>query len=193
VDPTSSPISAVREGVERSQQRVRDKVARNSWRDLSAGGVTEAMEIDDGEVWRKHSDELIRFAATLVGRSDAEDVLAIAFCAATSTPAWPSITNQRAYLFRAVTNHAHRHRRALQRRLCREIRASPHEPVEDKEMEIDILNALGTHSVRQRAVLWLTYWLGLTTRQTGEILSLSNRTVERALNDARAKLRKTLQ
>ena len=65
---------------------------------------------DDGATYVKYAAELIRFAAVLVGPSDAEDLFSTA---AFTAERWPSIENRRAYLFRAVLHEASKHRRAL--------------------------------------------------------------------------------
>jgi RNA polymerase sigma factor (sigma-70 family) len=151
------------------------------------------MHDDDGEVWDKHSAELIRFATTLVGPADAEDLLSMAFLAAVSSPSWPTVTNRRAYLFRAVANHAHRHRRSYRRRLEREIRAAsalpPHEP---STSDLDVLIALQRLTVRRRATIWLAYWLDLTPAEIAVTLSVSQRSVERDLQSSRRQLKRIL-
>jgi DNA-directed RNA polymerase specialized sigma24 family protein len=56
----------------------------------------------DEEIYRRHADELIRFATTLVVAGSAEDVLSRAILKAMTSHSWQTVTEHRAYLFRAV-------------------------------------------------------------------------------------------
>ena len=49
------------------------------------------MDSRDEETYRKHADELIRFATTLVGTASAEDVFAGAVLKAMTSQSWPVI------------------------------------------------------------------------------------------------------
>lgn len=147
------------------------------------------MRSDDGELWAKHAGELIRFATMLVGPADAEDLLTIAFLAATSSPAWPEVTNRRAYLFRSVANHAHKHRRAYARRLDRELRTAAPATEPDETARTEVLAALQHLTTRQRAVVWLSYWLDLAPVDVADTLGVSQRSVERELQHARTRLK----
>jgi RNA polymerase sigma-70 factor (ECF subfamily) len=147
------------------------------------------MRSDDGELWAKHSGELIRFATMLVGPADAEDLLTTAFLDATGSRSWPEVTDRRAYLFRSVANHAHKHRRAYARRLDRELRAAVPDVAADETARTDVLAALQRLTTRQRAVVWLTYWLDLTPTGVADTLGISQRSVERELQHARTRLK----
>lgn len=149
------------------------------------------MEAVVGELWEKHAEELMRFATTLVGPFDAEDVLSSAFVAAVSSSGWGEVRNQRAYLFRAVASHAsklHRSRSARQRRELLVAGA----PSSTDVGEVEALSLLGSLTVRQRAVAWMAYWLDATPAEIAETLSMSKRTVERELSAARRLLRGAL-
>ena len=58
-------------------------------------------------LWRTHADELVRFATVLVGPSDAPDIVTDVFMRSQTVLGLATITNARAYLFRAVTNRAY--------------------------------------------------------------------------------------
>ncbi len=103
----------------------------------------------DDELYRKHADELIRFASSLVGPSLAEDVLAGAVASALSSPSWPSVVNKRAFLFRCVISEAARHARSAQRRLRRERRVADAEAVHDRRLDRDVIDAMLALSTRQ--------------------------------------------
>jgi DNA-directed RNA polymerase specialized sigma24 family protein len=115
----------------------------------------------DAEVYRKYADELIRFCSALAGPSGAEDLLATAFVKALATPRWAAVDNKRAYLYRVVLNEAVRARRDTSRRLEREARTSVTEAVHSSAADVDVIAALVRLSVRQRAVVFLTYWADL--------------------------------
>jgi hypothetical protein len=112
----------------------------------------------DAELYRKYADELIRFCSALVGPSGAEDLLAAAVVKALAAPRWAGVDNKRAYLYRVVLNEAYRARRDTARRLEREARSAGTEAVHNTAVDRDVVTALLRLSVRQRAVVFLTYW-----------------------------------
>lgn len=146
----------------------------------------------DAELYRKHADELIRFASTLVGPSLAEDVLSGAVASALASPSWSSVMNKRAFLFRCVATEAARHARSAQRRLRRERRVADAEAVQDRHLDGDVIAAMLALSTRQRAVVYVTFWLDLTVRDAAEFLGMSERTVERDLARSRRILERKL-
>jgi DNA-directed RNA polymerase specialized sigma24 family protein len=81
---------------------------------------------------------------------------------------WQSVTEHRAYLFRAVFNEALGTKRSDHRRCARETTAAPHEDVETTYVRIEVADAMSQLSVRQRSVLFLAYWLDLTVRRLPE-------------------------
>lgn len=163
------------------------------WRSIGSGGVTWAMvQTDDAEIYRKHASELIRFANALAGPSGAEDLLASAVVRAMHSPRWSTIENKRAYLFRAVLNESMRERRSRDRRLRREARAASPDRFEQSIADADVLIAVSRLSVRQRAVVFLTYWSDLEPSTVAELIGVSQRTVERELTNARRHLERIL-
>lgn len=99
-----------------------------------------------------------------------------------------------AYLFRAVYNEALRLRRRAALRRAREPVSSVALPerTEDLLPRPDIRGALLGLSVRQRAVVVLTYWLDLSPARIAKMLGVSTGTVKRHLARARAHLREVL-
>src|SRR5688572_25536381 len=89
-----------------------------------SGGVSVVMDAgdSDAEVYEKYAEELIRFSTSLVGPSDAPDVLSMAVVQALASSQWAGVSNRRAYLYRSVLNAARSRRRAEQRRRARETR-----------------------------------------------------------------------
>lgn len=144
------------------------------------------------ELYEKHALELSRFASTLVGPSGAEDLVSAVFVRLISSDSLREVTNQRAYLFRAVLNEARSQHRSTQRRLAREAAvASEHLGVAEPQ-DADVLRALARLSVRQRAVLWLAYWMDAPVSEIGSWLKVSTRTVERELRAGKELLEKEL-
>ncbi len=145
-------------------------------------------ELTDDEVYRKYADELMRFAAALAGPSGAEDLVASAVARALAAPRWRLVDNKRAYLYRIVFNEGSRVRRDTARRLKREVMTAPRELFDDGPVDVDLRSALRVLSVRQRAVVFFTYWGDLAPAQIAELLDASLRTVERDLSAAKKKL-----
>lgn len=146
----------------------------------------------DEEIYRKHADDLVRFATGVVGPFDAQDVVTDAWLKATRAKAWPSVTNHRAYLYRTVLNTARNSYRGTLRRRLREQRAATSEIAYPVETDVDVLNALDRLSERQRAVTVLAYWESMTTNEISEALDISQGSVKRHLGRAKAILKKIL-
>jgi RNA polymerase sigma factor (sigma-70 family) len=150
-------------------------------------GVVRAES--DADLYRRLAPDLIRFAAALVGPSDAEDLLGSAVTKVIASARWVGVANKRAYLYRMLVNEAHKWRRTTSRRSARELRIVRRDAVElELGLDPDVLVALKRLSVRQRAVIHLTYWADLSPRQVAETLDTSLRTVERELTTARTRL-----
>jgi RNA polymerase sigma-70 factor (ECF subfamily) len=147
---------------------------------------------DQNEIYRRHSDELTRYATALVGPFEAPDVVTDAVVHAFGSPAWPTVHNQRAYLYRAVLNRAHSVRRSDARRARRERATAVADRVAPPESSIDAHRALAGLSAKQRAIVYLTYWDDLTPAQIGALLDVSEGTVRKQLARAREQLRRTL-
>lgn len=154
----------------------------------------EATDVDDAALYERVAPELIRFATALVGRVDAPDVLSGAIVKALATPAWPAVTDRRAYLYRSVYNEAQTWLRRAGRRPVLEARAARATPDrwELPALRPDVRDAVAALSVRQRAVIVLTYWADLDPRSIAERLGISEGSVRRHLARARARLREVL-
>lgn len=148
--------------------------------------------MDPEEVYRKHADELVRFATGLVGPFDAQDVVSEACLRAFASDRWREVRDPRAYLYRAVLNRARSERRSLQRRRLREERTAQPESVAVTEPDLDVLEAVSQLSLRQRAVVMLTYWEDLPPHEVAERLGISEGSVRRHLARARQRLREWL-
>lgn len=158
------------------------------------------FDTSDADLYERLAPELTHFATTLVGPSGAEDLLATAVMNALTSPRWPAIDNKRAYLYRCLVNEAHKQRRSTSRRLEREVRTTRRATAggvtdagpDRAALDPTVLDALRQLTVRQRAVIYLTYWSDLTPKQVATTLDSSSRTVERDLANARTRLEELL-
>jgi RNA polymerase sigma-70 factor (ECF subfamily) len=151
------------------------------------------MSLDAESVYRRHAEELTRFATGLVGPWEAADVVSEAMIRCLRTPGWSDVVDQKGYLYRAVFNQAHQLSRTRIRRAARELifyrsRATPTE----FELRPEVWKAVRQLSVRQRAVIALTYWDDLTPAQIADRLGLTEGSVRRHLARARVHLRRVL-
>ena len=158
-----------------------------------AVGSVDRLDSDE-ETYRRHSAELMRFATALVGPSEAADVLSDAFVQVLSSPAWPTVRDRRAYLFRAVLNAARASGRSRARRAAREAKAARLAWTQDAGTSTvaDFIAVLGQLSERQRAVVFLTYWEELTPQRVAGLSGISEGSVRRHLARGRSTLREVL-
>lgn len=153
--------------------------------------VTSLEAASDAELYRQHAPELVRFAAVLVG-DDAEDVVASAFARCMSAEGWAGVENHRAYLFRAVANEARSLQRSAVRRRVREQRVAVDGIIEVGVPRPEVWEAVESLSIRQRAVVYLTYWHDMSDVMVAEHLGIGSGSVRRHLARAKDTLRKVL-
>ena len=144
------------------------------------------------EAYEKYSEELIRFATGLVGPSDAGDLVMDAMMRCIYSSRWPSVRNARAYLHQAVLRQARNHHRTTMRRRAREAAAAPPEATEAMDVRPEVLQAVARLSMRQRAVIFLTYWSDLHPANVAELLGIGEGSVKRHLARARVRLKDML-
>jgi RNA polymerase sigma factor (sigma-70 family) len=150
------------------------------------------VSLDLEDAYRKYSDELIRFATGLVGPSDASDVVSSAMASCIGSPSWDSVRDPRGYMFRCVLNQARQMRRSDVRRRAREIRAMTPGASPAADPRPEVLAALAVLSIRQRAVIVLTYWDDLAPATVAARLGIGEGSVRRHLARARKQLRTVL-
>jgi RNA polymerase sigma factor (sigma-70 family) len=146
----------------------------------------------DAEIYRKHADEITRFATGLVGPSDAADVVSEAVLRCIGSAQWASVTERRAYLYRAVFNEAARFHRSNRRRKVRDERFAKPEGLYSPEIRPDVLAAVDQLSLRQRAVVVLTYWDDLAPSAIAQLLQISEGSVRRHLARGKSRLKEVL-
>ncbi len=152
------------------------------------------MGVDIGEVeecYGKYAPALVRFAATLIGPSDAEDLVAGVMVVLLDSPEL-SVTDPQNFLYRSVTNAARRQWRATERRIRREALTAPLDRYEHHEFIPEVARALIRLSPQQRAVIHLTYWEDLTPPMVAARLGVGDGTVRRQLARARRRLAEVL-
>lgn len=154
--------------------------------------MTDVAETQDADTYRELAPELVRFATGLVGRSDAADVVSSAVLKSLSAPAWPRVANRRAYLYRAVMNEARTWSRRNSQRQDRELRSAGSSTWELPGLRPEVAAAVRDLSVRQRAVIVLTYWADLDPPTVATHLGISEGSVRRHLARARTRLREVL-
>jgi RNA polymerase sigma factor (sigma-70 family) len=154
---------------------------------------TSTEEEPVANVYRQLAPELVRFATTLVGPSEAADIVSAVTVRCLRSPSWPQVANQRAYLYRAVLNESRSFRRAFVRRQTKHL-AAARERIVPTETEVrpEVWAAVQALSVRQRAVIVLTYWEDLSPEQIAERLQIGEGSVRRHLARGRERLRRTL-
>ncbi len=157
------------------------------------GGISRLVPGNDEEIYRKYADELTRFASVLVGPDGACDVVSAAVLRVFGSSAWRQVSNERAYLYRAVLNESRMGARAERRRHALETRVASGDAGETiRTPRPEILAAVLELSPRQRAVVYLTYWEDLDPTRVAERLGVSDGSVRRHLARARKRLKETL-
>ncbi|MDQ1434496.1 MAG: hypothetical protein QOF59_1312 [Actinomycetota bacterium] len=145
------------------------------------------------EAYAKYADDLVRFATGLVGPADAADVVSSVMLRVLGRSSTSSVDDSRAFLYRAVFNEARMHHRSTMRRRARDLRtASPDRFEDSPTLRPDVLAAVAGLSLRQRAVVVLTYWSDLDDDAVGQLLSISPGSVRRHLARARERLRRSI-
>lgn len=145
------------------------------------------------DLYQTHAKSLIGYAATLVGPSQAEDLVADAMVRVFDHVDLTVVSNPRAYLFTCVLNQARSDARRRTARRRREQAASGPAQSSPPPEAADELGVLASLSTRERAVVYLTYWEDMAVSEVADCLGLANGTVRRYLARARSKIRRELQ
>lgn len=146
----------------------------------------------DAEIYEAYATELTRFANSLVGPSDAADVVSDAVLRAFTSKQWADVENHRAYLYKSVLNESKSRYRSAMRRQARELRAAGPTATSNPDVRPEVWEALAQLSPRQRAVAYLTYMEDLDEAAVSERLGIGRGSVRQHLGRARAKLRRIL-
>jgi len=154
--------------------------------------VVSLMRSDLSRFYEECAGDMIRLCAALVGPHLAEDIFAEAMLRVLQNTKWLALPDddRRAYLYRTMVNEAHRYTARRSKGEVLESILSARRPVhgEDEYVE-DLLPQLATLSVRQRAVVYLTYWEDLSAREVANRLGISEGSVYQHVARARSRLR----
>ncbi len=154
------------------------------------------MKTGDDEFYRKHAGSLLRLSYALVGPADAEDILSAAVLSVLGTKKWQELDDdaKRGYLYRTVVNHARRWGRRKAKRYQVEAMYALREsvPVPTTQFPDATWDVVRSLSLRQRAVVFLTYWEDFDTRTVATLLGISEGSVYQHLNRARTTLERRL-
>ena len=110
----------------------------------------------------------------------------------TSSARWHALDDdsKRAYLYRSVVNGARSWARSRSRREQRDQLWAARRLVDPEVTpQPEVWDAVCALSVRQRAVVFLTYWADLTSEEIAVLLGISSGSVRRYLARARDSLR----
>ncbi len=165
---------------------VRGDTCRNSMQPNRC--VVCDTHMSDEAIWRKHSDELVRYATVLVGPSDAEDLVsAVVVRVLASGTSLGDLDDARPYLYRAVLNEAKNLRRSRGRSTPYAVEAVP-----PPEMRPEVVGAVMALPPQQRAAVYLVYWRDHSVGAASKLMGCSPGSVKRYLFLARARLRRRL-
>jgi RNA polymerase sigma factor (sigma-70 family) len=141
------------------------------------------------EAYAKYGDDLTRFATALVAPWDAADVVSAVMVRVLDANVWVRVDRPKPYLFRAVVNEVRSNHRSTLRRRAREERVAERDSVDPPEVAPEVLEEIAKLSVRQRAVIFLTYWHDLDQPTIARVLQISEGSVRRHLARAHHRLR----
>ncbi len=154
----------------------------------------------DPDYWlREHGPKLLAYACQWVDcRAEAEDVFQEAFVRFWQTR--DTVRQPLLYLYRCVRNAAFDRARASQRRERHEMAAAPpageprpEAPLDQRERERKINDALAKLPRNQREVVALRVWSDMTFAQIGKILAIPRSTAHALFGAAMRQLQHELQ
>ncbi len=143
---------------------------------------------EDTEVYRKHRDELLRYATSLVGASNSEDIVATIILRTIRRRPLSELENPRSYLMKAVLNEA---RSVLRRQAADPLPASLVESLSPEVAET--IDAIRKLPMRQRAAVFLFYWEDRPVQEIATLMGVRPGTVKRYLHNARRRLKGDLE
>lgn len=162
------------------------------------GGLVRGLGVNpsDGEIYEKHSADLIRYATVLVGPDEALDVVSTVVLRVLKRHSLGDLDDPKAYLFRSVMNECRswgRRRKssrvAMGRFFEREGSESLDTAVADR---VAAAEAVWKLPPRLRSAAYLVYWLDLPISETARTLGVSTGTVKRYVHEARERIREDL-
>jgi len=144
------------------------------------------------ELYERDSHALTRFAASLVGASEAADIVQDVIEKMITNGRLSDAENPRALMYSAVLARARTVQRSAFRRRHREQRFVQGIVSADPEVMPEVARAVARLGPQQRACIFLTYWEDMTPSQISERLAIAEGTVKHHLARARKHLREVL-
>lgn len=141
----------------------------------------------DEAIFGQHKHDLIRYATVLVGPSDAEDVLSTVIARVyKSRRTLSDLAEPRPYLMKAVFHES------LDRKKRKQALPLVDQAIAPVKSQPEVLEAVMELPFQQRAVVYLTYWMGMTSDEAARFMGCQPSTARRYLHLARRKLEAVL-
>ena len=147
------------------------------------------VSLTDAEIYAKNCNDLLRYAAVLVGPDEAPDVVSTVVVKVLCKGTLAGLHDARPYLFRAVLNEA---RSVLRRRRPTWPLSFFETTEEPPELRPEVAQAVLALPPQQRAATYLIYWQDLTVAEAAHLMGTTPGTVKRYVHLARNRLRGTL-
>jgi len=146
------------------------------------------MTTEDEAIYTKVKDDLIRYAAVLVGPDRADDVVSTVMVRVLNRRLLSSLDEPRPYLFRSVLNEA--------RGVLRSRQSAPlpleHGSKEMSEPDWSVVEAVASLPPRQRAAVFLRYWEDLPIAEVADLMGARPGTIKRYLHLAHRSMKGAL-
>ena len=146
------------------------------------------MTTADEAIYTKVKDDLIRYAAVLVGPDKADDVVSTVMVGVLNKRLLSSLDEPRLYLFRSVLNES--------RGVLRGQRSRPlpleHASTEMTEPDWTVVQAVAGLPPRQRAAVFLRYWEDLPIAEVADLMGARPGTIKRYLHLAHRSMKGAL-
>ena len=144
--------------------------------------------MDDETIYRENRDDLIRYAAVLMGPTSAEDAVSTVVLRVLARRRLVDLEDARPYLFRAVLNEC----RTRLDRDRHHLTLVDIDRSQSIHVQPEVLAAVLALPVRQRAATYLVYWVGTSMAETARLMGIRPGTVKRYLYLARRTLKGVL-
>ena len=160
---------------------------------LTAPGVAlaDVTPVEFGDLVEPHLTTMARIAIRFCGRGDHDDVVQEALLRAwTKRTQFDSRRGSLRSWLLAITYDQARRRRGRSRRAWVRPAAETHHIDEDRS---DLEAALGALTGRQRLAVECYYFIGLSVKETADVMRIAEGTVKSTLSDSRSRLRHLLE
>ncbi len=146
----------------------------------------------DRDVYLEIGTDLMRFATALVGPNDAPDLVSTVVTRVLARRRLTDLDEPKRYLMQAVANEAKNVRRHRSRRRSALARLGDpgHAPDAGEGRYPDLTAAVMRLPSKQRAAIYLVYWVGMAPSEAAAQMGCRPATLRRYLSLARAKLRR---